>query len=169
MSTPGYFDVDPVDATTLANDLASLGYPGFAYLNSKSTKSAEEVLLSALRSDCLETRAAEALPWLVLNYTHLDWPTLINSATANHLQNKLGFVICLARKVAERREQIDIADFLSSKEKLLERSRLMVQDTFCNDSLTFAERRWLEANRTDDAKHWRLLTDLSLEQLSDAF
>jgi len=35
MSSPGYFEVQPVDASTLANDLASLGYPGFAYLNSK--------------------------------------------------------------------------------------------------------------------------------------
>ena len=61
MSAFGYFDVQPVDANTLANDLASLGYPGFAYLESNSKKNPEEVLLSALSSDCLESRAAEAL------------------------------------------------------------------------------------------------------------
>jgi hypothetical protein len=56
MSSPGYFDVQPVDASTLANDLASLGYPRFAYLNSKCKNNPEEVLLSALSSDCLESR-----------------------------------------------------------------------------------------------------------------
>ena len=82
MSALGYFDVQPVDAGTLANDLASLGYPGFVYLKSKRRKNPGEVLLSALSSNCLESRAAEALPWLVLNYPNLDWHTLINTAKA---------------------------------------------------------------------------------------
>ncbi len=168
MSTFGYCDVHPVDASTLASDLASLGYPGFAYLKSKRRKNPEEVLLSALSSHCLESRAAEALPWLLLTYPNLDWPTVINTAEAKHLQNKLGFVTCLARKVAERRGETDTADFLLSKEKVLESSRLMVEDTFCNDSLTLAEKRWLESNRPDEAKHWRVLTDLSPKHLSYA-
>lgn len=84
------------------------------------------------------------------------------------LQNKLGFVTCLARKVAERRGQMDTADFLRSQERDLERFRLIVEDTFCNDSLTLAERRWLETNRTAEAKHWRVLTDLSPEHLTYA-
>jgi hypothetical protein len=60
MSPFGYFDVQPVDASTLANDLASLGYPGFAHHKSKGKRTPEEVLLSALSSDYLEGRAAEA-------------------------------------------------------------------------------------------------------------
>lgn len=98
-----YFEVQPVDADTLASDLASPGYPGFAYLKSKSRKNPGQVLLSALRANYLESRSGEALPWLVLNYPNLDWPTLINAAKAKDLQNKLGFVTCLARKVAERK------------------------------------------------------------------
>jgi hypothetical protein len=127
------------------------------------------VLLSALSSNCLGSRAAEALRWLLLRYADIDWPTLINTANAKSLQNKLGFVTCLARKVAARRGETDKAAFLRSQERVLERSRLLVEDTFCNDSLTLAEKRWLEANRSDDAKHWKLLTDLSPEQLSHAF
>lgn len=163
-----YFEVPPVDADTLASDLASLGYPGFAYLKPKRGKNPGQVLLSALSSNCLESRFAEALPWLVLNYPNLDWPTLIDAAKAKDLQNKLGFVTCLARKVAERRGQMDTADYLRSKERDLERFRLIVEDTFCNDSLTQAERRWLETNRTDEAKYWRVLSDLSAEHLSYA-
>lgn len=165
MSSLGYFDVQPVDASTLANDLASLGYPGFAYLNSKRKKNPEEVLLSALSSDCLESRAAEALPWLLLTYSDLDWPTLINTAEEKRLQNKLGFLTCLARKVAERRGETHIAEVLRNQERVLERSRQLAEVTLCNDSLTQAERRWLETNRTDEAKHWRVLTDLSPEHL----
>jgi len=164
-----YFEVQAVDAETMARDLASLSYPGFAYLDSKRKKNPEEVLLSALSSDCLESRAAEALPWLLLTYSDLDWPTLINTSNAKGLQNKLGFVCCLARQVAERRGHMDTADFLRGKEKVLEGLRLMVEDTFCNDSLTLAERRWLETNRTNEAKHWRVLSDLSPDHLTHSF
>ena len=168
MSSLGYFDVEPVDAETLANDLAWLGYPGFAYLDPKRKKNPEEVLLAALSSDCLESRAAEALPWLLLTYSDLDWPTLINTSNAKGLQNKLGFVTCLARKVAEMRGETHVAEVLRYQERVLERSRLFSEDTFCNRSLTMVERRWLESNRSDEAKHWRLLTDLSPEHLSCA-
>lgn len=169
MSPSEYFDVEPVDADTVANDLAALGYPGFAYLEYKRPKSPELVLLSALSCSYLQSREVEALPWLLLTYSDLNWPTLINAATAKRLQNKLGFVTCLARKVAESRGETDIAEVLRNQERVLERSRLLVEDTLCNDSLTLSERRWLESNRTDDAKNWRLLTDVSPEHLSYAF
>ncbi|HEV8366922.1 MAG TPA: hypothetical protein VGQ39_03135 [Pyrinomonadaceae bacterium] len=151
MSPPRFFDVQPVDASTLASNLALLGYPGFAYLKSEGKKKPEEVLLSALSSDYLEGRAAEALPWLLVRYTDLDWPSLINTANAKGLQNKLGFLTCLARRVAEMRGETDKAAVLRNQERVLERSRLLAEDTFCNDSLTLSERRWLETNRTDDA------------------
>src|SRR4051794_40027653 len=115
MSAFGYFDVQPVDASTLANDLASLGYQGFAYLKA-------------------ECKRNQALPWLVLNCPNLDrsttlqalrvqrrkQPTLINTANAKDLQNKLGFVTCLARQVAERRGKTVKAEFLRNHERVLE-------------------------------------------------
>lgn len=85
------------------------------------------------------------------------------------LQNKLGLVICVARKVAEKRGENTKAKFLRKQEEALERSRLFFEDTLCNDSLTQAERRWLVTNRTDEAKYWRVLTNLSPEHLSYAF
>lgn len=161
--------VQPQDANTLATDLASLGYPGFAYLKSKRKKNPGEVLLSALSAKCLESRVAEALPWLLLSYPDLDWQSLVSAAKLKDLQNKLGLVLCVARRVAEKRGENTKAKFLRKQEEVLERSRLFFEDTLCNDSLTQAERRWLVTNRTDEAKYWRVLTDLSPEHLSYAF
>jgi transcriptional regulator with XRE-family HTH domain len=160
--------VQAMDANTLAVDLASLGYPGFAYLKSKRRKNPAEVLLSALSARCLESRVAEALPWLLLTYPDLDWVSLVSAAKVRDLQNKLGLVTCVARKVAEKRADHHKAELLRKQEKVLERSRLFLEDTLCNDSLTQTERRWLEANRPDEAKYWRVLTDLSPEHLSYA-
>jgi len=50
----------------------------------------------------------------------------------------------------------------------LERSRLVWEDTLCRESLSQAERRWLEVHRPEDAKHWGVLTDLSPEHLKYA-
>src|ERR1051326_5198023 len=158
-----------LSANTLAMDFAALGYPGFAYLKSKrKKKNPGEVLLSALSARCLESRVAEALPWLLLQYPDLDWDSLVSAAKARDLQNRLGLVTCVARRVAEKRGEKDKVELLRKQERVLERSRLFLEDTLCNDSLTQAERRWLETNRPDEAKHWRVLTDLSAEHLSYA-
>jgi len=162
-------NVQPKDANTLAMDLAGLGYPGFAYLRTKRRKkNPGEVLLSALSTKRLESRVAEALPWLLLQYPDLDWDSLVSAAKARDLQNRLGFVTCVARRVAERRGEKNKVELLRKQERVLEPSRLFLEDTLCNDSLTRAERRWLETNRPDEAKHWRVLTDLSAEHLSYA-
>jgi transcriptional regulator with XRE-family HTH domain len=158
----------PKDANTLAADLASLGYPGFAYLKPRRKKNPGEVLLSALSAKCLESRVAEALPWLLLTYPELDWDLLMSVAKARDLQNRLGLVTCFARRVAERLGENHKAELLRSKERALERSRLFVEDTLCDESLTQAERRWLDINRSDEAKYWRVLTDLSVEHLNYA-
>lgn len=161
--------VRPKDANTLAMDLATLGYPAFAYLKSKRKKmNPAEVLLSALSAKCLESRVAEALPWLLLQYPDLDWDSLVSVAKARDLQNRLGLVTCIARRVAEKRGENNKAELLRKQERVLERSRLFLEDTLCNDSLTKAERRWLKTNRPHEAKYWRVLTDLSPEQLSYA-
>lgn len=162
-------NVQPKDANTLATDLASLGYPGFSYLKSGRKKNPGEVLLLALSAKCLETRVAEALPWLLLTYPDLDWQWLIRAAKVRDLQNKLGLVTSVARRVAEKRGEDTKAELFRTQEKALERSRLFLEDTLCNDSLTQAERRWLETNRPDEAKYWRVLTDLSPEHLSHAY
>lgn len=157
------------DANTLAADLAALGYPGFSYLRSKrKKKNPGNVLLSALGAECLESRVAEALPWVLLQYPDLDWDSLVSASKLRDLQNKLGFVTSVARRVAEKRGENDKAELLRQQERVLDRSRLFLEDTFCNAALTKTERRWLETNRPAEAKHWRVLTDISPEHLNYA-
>lgn len=153
----------------LAADLASLGYPGFAHLKSRGKKNPAEVLLSALSSKHLEARLVEALPWILLTYPNLNWQSLTAAAKLRDLQNRLGFVTSLARRVAEDRGDQTTAQRLREQENALSRSRLFFEDTLCDDALTQTEKRWLETNRPDEAKYWRVLTDLSPEHLSHAF
>ena len=50
----------------------------------------------------------------------------------------------------------------------LEHSRLAREDTLCRESMPPAERRWLAINRSPLARHWNLLTGLTVDQLSYA-
>lgn len=162
-------DIRTVDQNTLRADLAVLGYPGLSYMGTRRRKrNPAEVLLAALNSADLDSRLVEALPWLVWSYPEMDWGWLARAAKLFDLQNRLGFVTSVARRVAESRGEADKARLLSRREGELERSRLAREDTLCHDSLTEAERRWLRGHRTKEAKHWGLLTDLSTEHLSYA-
>ena len=153
---------------SLAADLAALGYPGFSHLKARRKKNPAEVLLSALSAQDLNTRLAEALPWVLLTYSDLDWSSLIKEVKVRDLQNRLGFVTSLARRVAEKQGNKSKAEWLRNKETALARSRLLLEDTLCHDSLTDTERRWLNTARSKDAKYWRLLTDLKPEHLNYA-
>ena len=153
----------------LAVDLASLGYPGFSFLKPRVKKNPAEVLLSALSAKHLEGRLVEALPWILLKYPDLDWQSLVSAAKLRDLQNRLGFVTNLARRIAEKRGENSTAQLLRKHEENLEWSRLFLEDTLCNDSLTQAERRWLVKNRPVEARYWRVLSDLSPDHLSHAY
>jgi transcriptional regulator with XRE-family HTH domain len=163
-----WHSVQAKDDSALASDLAALGYPGLSYLKSRRKKNPAEVVLSALKSKNLDIRLAEALPWVLLEHPELDWQWLMNAAKVNDLQNKLGFLTNVARRVAEKLGKNETATLLRAQESTLERSRLVQEETLCHDSLTQAERRWLKSNRSTEARHWNLLTDLSPEHLSHA-
>lgn len=156
-----------VDAATLARDLAGLGYAGFAYMRSRqwTPKNPGEVLLTALAQDNLEPRLVEALPWLVLRYAMLDWGWVVREAKVRDLQNRLGFVVGLARRLAERAADQDKALTLTNLEAELDRSRLAREDTLCRATLPEPERRWLTEHRSEEAKHWNLLTDWTADAL----
>jgi transcriptional regulator with XRE-family HTH domain len=156
------------DGEALASDLAALGYPGFSYLKSRRKRNPAEIILSALMAQNLDTRLAEALPWVLFKHPDLDWEWLVRAAKVNDLQNKLGFLTNVARRLAEKLGKNETAMLLRAQESALERSRLVQEETLCNDSLTQAERRWLKSNRSTEARHWNLLTDLSPEHLSYA-
>jgi hypothetical protein len=151
----------------LARDLAALGYPGFSHLRSRSPapRNPGEVLLAALAQDDLETRMVEALPWLVRRYWSLDWDRAVPEAKLQDLQNRLGFVVALARSLAARERDQRAVAALAAAERRLERSRLAREDTLCRAAMPAAERRWLAEHRSDEARHWNLLTDWTADAL----
>jgi transcriptional regulator with XRE-family HTH domain len=157
-----------VPAQTMAEELSALGYPGFSHVRSRRKRNPAEVLFSALAQEDLESRLSEALPWVVLQYTDLDWNWLVSAAKQHDLQNRLGFVTTFAVRVAERQGDLSKAAVLKRYESLLEHARLAKEDTFCHESLSKAEREWLAQERSEDARHWNVLTDLRPEQVKYA-
>ncbi|MGB9070371.1 MAG: helix-turn-helix transcriptional regulator [Candidatus Acidiferrales bacterium] len=148
--------------------LVRLEYPGFAYLKTHTArKNPYEVLLAALGQTSLDGRVAEALPWVAMKYGRPDtW--LVETARKFNLQNKLGFVVRLARHVAEKRNDNTRSNELGKLEAMLEESRLAKEGFFYRPPVTESERKWLSKNRTADAAHWNLLADMRPEQLSYA-
>ncbi|MBZ5705747.1 MAG: helix-turn-helix domain-containing protein [Acidobacteriia bacterium] len=151
-----------------AHCLGALGYPGFSYVKARPDRNPAEVLLNALMQPDLDSRVAAGLPWLAFHYADMNWDWLVRNAKLYDLQNRLGFVVTLARQVAERTNTASKPSQLAECETLLDRSRLAREDTFCHDSLTEAEKRWLRETRPPEAQHWNLLTDLTAEQLAYA-
>jgi transcriptional regulator with XRE-family HTH domain len=153
-----------VDDQRLAESLARLGYPGFAYLRTHTLKkNPSEVLLTALVQERLEARVAEALPWVALVYWQGATTWLVEQARKLNLQNRLGFVVSLARQVSERDPQNDQRTHaLRDLEATLDESRLAKEDAFYRPPRTEGEREWLLQNRSEEARHWNLLTDLQV-------
>lgn len=156
------------DVQSLAEGLAALGYPGFSHFKRGHRANPAQLLFAALRMHDLETRLSEALPWVVWQYPDLDWTWLVAQAKLHDLQNRLGFVVGLAREVAKRKGPAATAEALAEVEQRLEQSRLAREDTLCRESMTQAERRWLRERRPGQAQHWNLLTGLVPEHLSYA-
>lgn len=148
----------------LAKDLGTLGYPKFAFLKANRKKNPLEILFLALKNENLESRLVEALPWLVFTYSDLDWEKLFKLAKINDLQNKLGFVICLARALAESSKNQEKVAFLGEREIELANSRLFQEAAFSRN-ITETEINWLKKNRSKDAKFWRVLSDLEIKHL----
>lgn len=151
----------------LAAQLARLGYPGFTYQKRPGPmQNPAEVLLKGLALDPLEARLAEALPWMLLRYEGFDVQRLVADAKARDLQNRLGFMVALAREVAERNKRFERrVPELRLLEEALDPSRLAREETFGEGHASEGMREWLREARTDAAKHWNLLTDLKVEHL----
>lgn len=146
-------------------DLAAFGYPKYAHVEHTRTKNPVSFLVAVLSATNVEGRVIEALPWLLLKFHDLDWKKLIDLAKLDDFQNRLGFLTCIARRVAERNGDKKNAARLKRWEDVLENSRLAKQDTLCRENMTEAERDWVRQNRAEDAKHWNILTNLSAEGL----
>ena len=149
----------------LTSDLATLGYLGFSHWKKSRRKNPADVLLSALNSPKRDARIVEALPWVVLNFPDMEWDNLVMVAKAYGLQNRLGFVTNVARSVAEFRGNLKAAARLERQEKELKHDKLEREETLCNETMTNAERNWLQTQRPDAAKQWNLLTGLLPQHL----
>lgn len=155
----------PQTSAALVAALAGLGYPGFSHVRSRTKVNPALLMLLALRLPDLETRVVEALPWLAWHDRDLDWDWLIERVKVADLQNRLGFVVRLAKQVAMRKGDRAAVAVLAGVEDRLERSRLVREDTLCRESMTIAERRWLTTARSPDAAHWNLFSDLRADRL----
>jgi|SRR5690348_9052247 transcriptional regulator with XRE-family HTH domain len=160
--------VMPLNSEKLRAQLAELGYPGFAHLRGRARHNPSEVLLNALNQSDLDSRVVEGLPWLVLRYADMDWDWLVQNAKVSDRQNRLGFVVTLASQLGAKSAHPQRSRKLAEYVGVLDRSRLVREDTLCHDSLTETERKWLRANRPPEAKHWNLLTDMKAENLPHA-
>ena len=136
----------------VARALGRLGYPGFAYLRSGASVNPMEVLLGALLADDVDARVVEGLPWLLLRYPDVDWDRLVTYAKQHDAQNRLGFLVALASRLAAAKGDTTVTELLERREQALQRSLLQQDDTFSRASLTQAERRWLTANRSPEAR-----------------
>jgi transcriptional regulator with XRE-family HTH domain len=150
----------------LKADLGALGYPGFSYLRGKPTRNPTQLLSYALNQADVDVRVVEALPWMTSTYADMDWNWLVGHAKRHDRQNRLGFVVTLAEEFAKKAGDSVRAEKLNRYRELLDSSRLVREDTLCHDSMTRAERKWLEDNRPPEARHWHLLTDLDVKHLA---
>ena len=162
---------EPLERSSVAPDelqrkLASLGYPGFAHVRSRTASNPAEVVLNAVVKRDLDTRLVEALPWVLATYAGLNRKWLRDRAKLYNVQNRLGYLVHLAgqtaRALPDRQGAVPV---LSRWESELEEARLANEGTLCRDSMPASERAWLKTHRPEAAAHWNLLTGLTADQL----
>jgi hypothetical protein len=97
----------------------------------------------------------------------MDQAWLVRQAKLNNLQNRLGFVASLAKQFSKRPTSTSEGRERALEEpgNLLEESRLVREHTFVKRVNTEVEREWLRKNRSEEAKHWNLLTNWRPEHL----
>jgi transcriptional regulator with XRE-family HTH domain len=158
-----------LETDELAQQLGGLGYPGYSYLRPTSRVNPAVVMFEALSKDDLDARVTGALPWVLLRYPDLDWDWLVSHAKLRNLQNRLGFLVAVAREFAETHLawSASVAR-LRQVEQGLERARLAAETTLGREAMPQAEREWLVHNRPPLAERWNVLTTLSSQQLTYA-
>lgn len=157
-------DLPKQKADDLPELLGSLGYPGFEYLGKhRSLRNPAAVVLEALKAPGTSMRVTEALPWVLKTFPDLDWNWLVSQAVQANLQNRLGYVVTLAKQVAELKNETT-ANKLATVQARLEDARLAKEDTL-GRAATDAERHYLREHRPAAAQHWNLLTTLRAEDL----
>jgi hypothetical protein len=162
---------DEARSRALRDALGALGYPGFMNLFTEMEREFLQdpgiVLMAALACDKLEERVVEALPWVVLRFESLDWEWLVTEAKRRGVQNRLGFVVGMALKVAAegRVTSMDRLTHLSVIEEKLFECRVEKEDVKW-PAVPAAERPAVKERRSAEARQWGLLTDLRVDDLA---
>lgn len=158
-------DVKTLNSNQAAKALGALGYEPFGYLAHGRRLNPAEVLVAVLRTDDVDVRVVEALPWLLVRYWDLNWEWVVRSVKQDDGQNRLGFMLCLAKGLAESLSDFKAAASLGEWEQRLQKSRLQEDDTFSRHTLTKVEVNWLRVHRSPEAARWNLLSTLNVESL----
>lgn len=149
----------------LSLHLAGLGYPKFSHLRKSKKVNPAVILMTALRIQNIQSRTLEALPWLIYQFSEMDWSKVINAAKLADAQNRLGFLLSLAHQKAKKQKDADKQNLFNNLLSDLEQSKLHQEDSFQRNNLTETEKKWLRKNRPENAKFWRVLSNLSIEHL----
>jgi transcriptional regulator with XRE-family HTH domain len=157
-------NLSPLPHDELAAVLAWLGYPGFAHLRKAGPMNPAELVARSLPHSDLDPRIVEALPWVLSSFHELDWQWLAATSRLQNLQNRLGFLVSLAERLAKPGAKETLRTVLRD----LELSRLATEGTLCRDNMSQPERDWVRKHRPAEAAHWNLLTTLSVDQLTHA-
>jgi transcriptional regulator with XRE-family HTH domain len=145
--------------------LGSLGYPGFEYLaGPRTAANPAAVVLAALKAPRVSARVTEALPWVLTRFPDLDWNWLVAEAKQANVQNRLGYLVSVAKQVADAGHDATTLNVLDAARVRLEDARLAKEDTL-GRNLTEVERQYLRQHRPETAAHWNLLTTLRAEDL----
>jgi transcriptional regulator with XRE-family HTH domain len=161
--TENWEDLPKANNHELAESLATLGYPKFSHLKKGKLNNPAQILFSALQNENLDSRIVESLPWLVFTFPELNWESLTKYAKIFDFQNRLGFVVNLARQLAEKVGDKSKREVLLTVENNLEKSRLLQEVAL--SKITETEKAYLKTNRPKEAKYWRVLSDLSVSHL----
>lgn len=155
-----------VDPNRFARQVAALGYPAYRHLRSRKTANPAQLVLDAVSADDLDVRLTIALPWVLTRYSHLNWKWLLAQTKLRNRQNRLGFLVTLARQVAERERDPSRVQVLSEAERALYPARLVAETTLARERMPEAEKGWLRTNRSEEAARWNVLSSLTVDQLS---
>ena len=98
-------------------------------------------------------------------YPELDWNWLVSNAKLRNVQNRLGFLVVVARRVAEGRSNQTAVERLLRVERELEPARLASETTLGRETMPEAERAWLRRHRSPEAHHWNVLAAMKAQDL----
>lgn len=158
----------PPSSERMKELLGGLGYPGFRYLASGPGKvDPLEFVLDALRTEDLDQRVTDGLPWVLVHRADLDYRRLTDEARLLNVQNRLGFLLEVTVEAARKLHGDETAARLEPWLVYLRDARLFKEDTLCKSSLTQVERKRLRRSRPKAARFWRLFTDVNVRDVAN--